>query len=302
MSVVSLDGYSLYGDNSLLMGRRSRSKERKESVFSFVRKFRKMSKDERRSTWRAISPQRKAAFMLVAAPALIPLLAAAGIAATGAAAAMPLTAAAIARRAAKKARKRTKYPRTLAGFMREFRSMSKEERREAWKSIPRARKAAWLLLAGPALLPLLAAAGIAITGAAAAAPGAFLMLRKRIKARRERLARLNREVVEARAEAVDAHNSGNTAGEAAAIQKEVNAKSEIATETTALKSEEEQVSAVNRDAGGTGTEETTPEVSPEAVRAADTGTTATPPEPEPKKKGNAAALIPIGALAALMFL
>jgi hypothetical protein len=208
----------------------------------------------------------------------------------------------IAARKAKKRRGKTKYPRTLGGFIKAFRKMSKSERRAAWKSIPKTKKAAWLLIAGPVLLPLLAAAAVTITGAAAAAPGAFFALRKRIKARRARIAALNRRVVVARATAIEARKTGNTSAEAQAIQAEMSAKSEIASETTALYSEEKQVSQVNRDAGGTGTEEMTEEVSAEGLAKANSGTTATAPGDEAPKKGNAAALIPMAALAAFMFL
>jgi hypothetical protein len=275
------------------MGRRA---SRGPSLARFIRDFKKMNRQQRREAWRAIPKERKAAWLLIAGPVLLPLIAAAGVAVTATAAAMPFTAAMIARKAMLKARKRNKYPRTLVGFVREFRRMSKEERRDAWRSIPKARKAAWLLLAGPVLLPLLAAAGVAITATASAAPFAFLALRKRIIARRKRLAELHRTAQEAHSEAVTATANGDTNAASVALAKEATAKSEISTETSALSNEENQVSQVNKDAGGTGTESTTPEVSPEAIKAADAGT-----EEQPKK-GNVVAALPLAALAALMFL
>ena len=259
---------------------------RRVSLRSFIKSFRKMNKAQRRAAWRAIPKAQKAAWLFVAGPILLPLIAAAGVAVTSTAALMPVTTAAlIARRRRKRGGGRT--PHTLTAFIRNFRRMSPAERRAAWRAIPRYRKAAWLLLAGPVILPMLAAAGIVITSTAAAAPFALLAIRSRIKKRRARLAALRRQQVQA-------HERVLVTGDTKAIVEDTNLKSEIATETNALKSDEDQVSTVNKDAGGTGEEEKTPEVSPEAVAAAEAGGV--------KKKSNMAAALPLAALAALMFL
>jgi hypothetical protein len=271
------------------MGRRYK----RVSLRSFIKSFRRMNKAQRRAAWRAIPKAQKAAWLFIAGPILLPLIAAAGVAVTSTAALNPVAAAAMIARASRRKR-RGRTPHTLAAFVRNFRRMSPAERRAAWRAIPRIRKAAWLMLAGPLLLPLLAAAGVVVTSTAAAAPFALLAIRARIKKRRARLAALRRQQVEAHTRVIMSIQNGDKTGEAKAIVDETNAKSEIATETNALKSDEDQVSTVHKDAGGTGEEEKTPEASPEAVAAAEAGGV--------KKKSNAAALVPLGALAALMFL
>lgn len=194
--------------------------------------------------------------------------------------------------------KRKRAKGSIIKFIGNFRKMKPAERKAAWRKIPKIKRAALLLTAGPVILPLLAAAGVAVTATAAAAPMTFTALTRRIVKRKQKVAAAKRKAAQARqAVSTTQVRRAPAAQQARAVAQAAAAESEAATEQAALQADEAQYDDVASQAASAAEEsfeDTAPEEAPPIEEI--------PPEeipPEAGEEGEGAEEGTMGALVAL---